>query len=137
MLKTYTLQGYRVLALAVKTFRRHHSWSHVQEMSRGGVEEGAQLLGLLVMQNRLKKETLRSIRILQQAKLLTVMVTGDNIQTAITVAKECEMIKKDRRVIQVEAEWVPASVNAVSHLQVVYSDPMAAPEFLSGTVSCL
>jgi magnesium-transporting ATPase (P-type) len=61
--------------------------------------------------------------------------TGDNLQTAITVAKDCQMIDRTQKIIQVEAFLVPASIYGAQHLKVVYKDPMAAPEFFSGTVS--
>lgn len=135
VLNAYTLQGYRVLALGSKTFGMRKNWSQILKMPRKEVEEDVELLGLLVMQNTLKKETFQSIRILHQARILTTMVTGDNLRTAITVAKECEMIEKEKRVIQIEAKWIPVSANSAAHLQVTYTDPLIAPEFLKGTVS--
>jgi magnesium-transporting ATPase (P-type) len=62
------------------------------------------------------------------------MVTGDNLQTAVTVAKDCEMIDHTQRIIQVEASIIPASIHGAQHLQVLYTDPLAAPEFINGTV---
>ena len=134
VLKHYTLQGYRVLAMASKTFSPHLTWTHIQRMSRDEVEASPELIGLIVLRNQLKKETLTSIRVLHQAKLKTVMVTGDNLQTAVAVAKDCQMIDKAQRVIQVEAKIVPASIHGAQHLQVLYNDPMAEPEFINGTV---
>lgn len=137
VLKHYTLQGYRVLAIAVKTLSPHFTWTHIQQMSREEVEVNPELIGLLVMRNQLKKETLPSIRVLHNAFIKTVMVTGDNLQTAITVAKECEMIDRVQRIIQVEASIIPASIHGAQHLKVVYNDPLANPEFLGGTVGQL
>jgi len=134
VLKHYTLQGYRVLALAVKTLSPHLTWTHIQRMSRDEVEINPELVGLLIMRNGLKKETLPSIRVLHDARLRTVMVTGDNLQTAVTVAKDCEMIDRTQRIIQVEAAIIPASIHGAQHLQVLYTDPLTAPEFINGTV---
>lgn len=103
-------------------------------MTRDEVEVNPEMIGLLVMRNQLKKETLPAIRILHEARIRTVMVTGDNLQTAITVAKECDMIDRIQRVIQVEAAIIPASIDGAQHLQVLYNDPLAPPEFLTGTV---
>ena len=100
VLKHYTLQGYRVLALAGKTLSPHLTWTHIQRMSRDEVEVSPELVGLLIMRNGLKKETLPSIRVLHDARLRTVMVTGDNLQTAITVVNDCERIDRIQRVIQ-------------------------------------
>ena len=103
-------------------------------MSRDEVEINPELVGLLIMRNGLKKETLPSIRVLHDARLRTVMVTGDNLQTAVTVAKDCEMIDRTQRIIQVEAAIIPASIHGAQHLPVLYTDPLAAPEFIYGTV---
>ena len=32
------------------------------------------------------------------------MVTGDNIQTAISIGRDCELVKPDQTIIRVEAE---------------------------------
>ncbi|KZS00175.1 Cation-transporting ATPase [Daphnia magna] len=106
-------------------------------MTRDEVEANPELIGLLVMRNQLKKETIPAIRILHEAHIRTVMVTGDNLQTAVTVAKDCDMIDRVQRVIQVEATIVPASIHGAQHLQVLYNDPLATPEFIAGTVRCL
>ena len=78
-MKHYTIQGYRVLALAKKELNPHFSWSHVTKMSRNEVELHPELIGLLVVQNQLKKETTPSIRILHEAQIKTIMVTGNAI----------------------------------------------------------
>lgn len=43
--------------------------------------------------SRIKPETKGVIRQLNSANLRTIMITGDNINTAISVAKECGMVK--------------------------------------------
>jgi len=106
-------------------------------MSREEVESNPELIGLLIMRNQLKKETTTAIKVLHQAALKTIMVTGDNLQTAVAVAKECQMIDKTHRVIQVEAKIVPASIHGAQHLQVLYNDPMSEPEFIGQTVSLI
>lgn len=108
-------------------------------MSREELESNPELIGLLVMQNPLKKETNSSIQLLHKAALKTIMVTGDNLQTAIAVAKECHMIEKSKRVIQVVAELTSASIHGTRQIQVFYNDLMAASsnsmieETVSGT----
>ena len=164
VLKHYTIQGYRVLALAKKDFSPHLSWEHVCALSREELEHHVQLVGLLIVRNQLKKETLPTLRVLHEARIKTVMITGnpteyssvnvsiildalrvkknyrsgDNLQTAITVAKDCMMIDPPtKRIIQVCASFVPYSINGVQHLEVTYKDPMVAPEFFKGTVTKL
>jgi magnesium-transporting ATPase (P-type) len=124
VLKHYTTQGYRVIALAAKTMNPQITWTRIQKMTRNEVEANLELTGLLVMWNQLKKETIPAIRILKEAHIGTVMVTGDNLETAVTVAKDCQMIDKAQRVIQVEVTIIPASNHGAQHLQVLYNDPL-------------
>ncbi|XP_054556429.1 probable cation-transporting ATPase 13A5 isoform X2 [Talpa occidentalis] len=112
-LRNYTLQGFRVIALAHKILKMG-KLSEVACLVREMVESELTFLGLLIMENRLKKETKPILKELREAHIRTVMITGDNLQTAITVAKNSEMIPQGSQVILVEAnepgEYAPASV---------------------------
>ncbi|XP_036099133.1 probable cation-transporting ATPase 13A5 [Molossus molossus] len=112
-LRSHTMQGFRVIALAHKALSMG-KLSEVESLSRETVESELTFLGLLIMENRLKKETKPVLEELREACIKTVMITGDNLQTAITVAKNAEMIPQGSQVILVEAnepeEFVPASV---------------------------
>ena len=44
-------------------------------------------MGFLIMQNKLKPATTAIIDKLQEAHIRTIMVTGDNVLTAISVAR--------------------------------------------------
>jgi len=55
------------------------------------------------MENRLKPETCSVINRLVAANVRTIMCTGDNILTALSVARDCDMINEDDRVIIIEA----------------------------------
>ncbi|XP_057596159.1 probable cation-transporting ATPase 13A5 [Hippopotamus amphibius kiboko] len=112
-LRNYTMQGFRVIALAHKVLKMG-KLSEVESLTREKVESELTFLGLLIMENRLKKETKPVLKELSEACIRTVMITGDNLQTAVTVAKNSEMIPRGSRVILVEAnepeDFVPASV---------------------------
>ncbi|XP_038318756.1 probable cation-transporting ATPase 13A5 isoform X2 [Canis lupus familiaris] len=112
-LRSYTIQGFRVIALAHKALKIE-KLSEVQNLAREKVESELTFLGLLIMENRLKKETKPVLKELSEAHIRMVMITGDNLQTAITVAKNSEMIPRGSQVILVEAnepeDFVPASV---------------------------
>jgi len=56
-------------------------------IDREDVEKDLNFLGLLVMQNRLKPETADVIKNLNDCEVRIVMATGDNILTAISVAR--------------------------------------------------
>lgn len=104
VLEEYTQQGYRVLAVGTKTLSG--SYVKIQRMQREDVECALQFIGLVIMENRLKAETTGVIRELRSAHIRTIMVTGDNIQTAMSVARDCEMIPTCRSIIVVHG--VPA-----------------------------
>ena len=80
-------------------------------MTTSEVENDLEFLGLIVLENRIKKETKPVIKQLQNAKLRTIMVTGDHIQTAVSVAKECKMIPSKSQVIFVTAGEHPEEAN--------------------------
>ncbi|XP_037129788.1 cation-transporting ATPase 13A2 isoform X1 [Syngnathus acus] len=96
----FSSEGLRVLALSYKPMDTSTDLSATE---RGEVEKDMQFLGLLMMKNLVKPESADVIRTLSLAKLRTVMVTGDNIRTAINVAQSCGMVRADERVIFVEA----------------------------------
>ena len=47
------------------------------------------------MQNKLKPATTGAIKVLNEANVRTIMATGDNVLTAISVARECQIIQSD------------------------------------------
>nr|XP_016854841.1 PREDICTED: probable cation-transporting ATPase 13A5 [Anolis carolinensis] len=101
-LKSFTAQGFRVIALAHKALSLDAGHS-LRDLDRDKVESGLTFLGLLVMENRLKGETRPVLEELREARIRTVMVTGDNLETAITVGRNSGMIPSGDRVILVEA----------------------------------
>jgi cation-transporting ATPase 13A3/4/5 len=65
-------------------------------MGRDEVEKNLNFLGFLIMQNKLKGATVKSIFELNEADIRTVMATGDNMLTAISVARKCGIIKEEQ-----------------------------------------
>jgi len=90
ILSKYTTKGFRVLALSAKLLKMDYLQS--QKIERNNVESSMILLGLLIVQNKLKQNTTNSIEKLANSNLRMVMATGDNLLTAISVAKECNLI---------------------------------------------
>ncbi|KAH9508704.1 hypothetical protein Btru_049665, partial [Bulinus truncatus] len=103
VLHNYSVQGFRVIALSYRPMDPKITWHHVQRISRDKVEKDLLFLGLLVMQNQLKPQTTPVIRTLKEANIRTVMITGDMLQTAISVARNCRMVGKHDQVILVHA----------------------------------
>lgn len=90
VLGIYTECGYRVLALATKPLQMN--FLKAQKCQRDDVELDIEFLGLLVMQNKLKPVTVNIIQTLNEAKIRTIMATGDNVLTAISVGRECNIV---------------------------------------------
>ncbi|XP_070701334.1 polyamine-transporting ATPase 13A3-like [Pempheris klunzingeri] len=102
-LETYTRQGFRVIALAHQQLESKLSWHKVQSLSRDLIETNMEFLGLIIMQNKIKEETAGVLRELRQANIRSLMVTGDNMLTAISVARDCGMIRAHEKVIIADA----------------------------------
>uniref|UniRef100_A0A8C9WSR7 ATPase cation transporting 13A2 n=1 Tax=Sander lucioperca TaxID=283035 RepID=A0A8C9WSR7_SANLU len=99
-LHSFSSEGLRVLALAYKPVDGN---ADLRTIERGEVEKDMQFLGLMIMKNLVKPESAQVINMLRLAHLRTVMVTGDNILTAVNVAKSCGMVGFDDKVIFVNA----------------------------------
>ena len=56
-----------------------------------------EFLGFIILRNCLKEDTTEHIHTLQQSNLRCVMVTGDNVLTAVCVARECNILPANRR----------------------------------------
>uniref|UniRef100_A0A452HIJ8 Cation-transporting ATPase n=1 Tax=Gopherus agassizii TaxID=38772 RepID=A0A452HIJ8_9SAUR len=112
-LKVYTTQGFRVIALAHRALNMGKD-VELDNLEREEVESDLTFLGLLIMENRLKAETKPVLEELSTARIRSVMITGDNLQTAVTVAKNSGMISKTSKVILIEASEpegpTPASI---------------------------
>ncbi|XP_056128986.1 cation-transporting ATPase 13A2 isoform X2 [Lampris incognitus] len=100
ILRDFASDGFRVLALGFKPLNEK---TDLQALKRGAVEKEMQFLGLLVMKNQVKPESADVINTLSLANLRTVMVTGDNILTAVNVARSCGMVGSSEQVIFVHA----------------------------------
>ncbi|KAM7542994.1 hypothetical protein Aperf_G00000019280 [Anoplocephala perfoliata] len=101
VLLEYTREGYRVLALAWRPLRV--AYTRVMRLQRESIERQLHFLGLLVMENRLKPESAPVIKLLKSANIRPIMATGDNMLTALSVARDCEMIDESDRIIIVSA----------------------------------
>ncbi|XP_035583250.1 polyamine-transporting ATPase 13A2 isoform X6 [Zalophus californianus] len=102
-LQSYTAAGYRVVALAGKPLPVTPSLEAAQQLTRDAMERELSLLGLLVMRNLLKPQTTAVIQALRRTRIRTVMVTGDNLQTAVTVAQGCGMVGPQEHLIIIHA----------------------------------
>ena len=96
VLDNYSKNGFRVLALASRSLQI--SFKNVHKYEREVFEKDVFFTGFLIMENKLKTRTLEIIDILQEANVRTIMVTGDNALTAISVARQCHIVNPRQRV---------------------------------------
>uniref|UniRef100_A0ACB8EWZ2 Uncharacterized protein n=1 Tax=Sphaerodactylus townsendi TaxID=933632 RepID=A0ACB8EWZ2_9SAUR len=96
VLEKYTQQGLRVIALASRRLENKYTWHKIQH-------------------NKLKAETVPVLAELRRACIRPVMVTGDNLLTAVSVGRECGIIPAKGKVILTEAlpprDGQPATIN--------------------------
>ncbi|EGT45878.1 hypothetical protein CAEBREN_18457 [Caenorhabditis brenneri] len=91
----YAQRGFRLIAVASKNV--HMNFARALKTPRNVMESELEFLGLIVMENRLKPVTLSVINELSVANIRCVMVTGDNLLTAMSVARECGIIRPTKK----------------------------------------
>ena len=102
ILNIYTNKGYRVLGLAAKSININLKQSQI--LIREQVENNMIFLGFLIIENKLKEKTAEFIEKFDNADLGMIVVTGDNLRTAICVSKECNLIKQNQEMVICEIE---------------------------------
>lgn len=93
LLSYYTHRGFRVIACARKTIPKI-SWLKIQKMKRAEAESNLDFIGFIIFENKLKPTTSGVLEVLGKAGIRKLMCTGDNILTAISVARECNLIDR-------------------------------------------
>lgn len=96
LLSQYTHKGYRVIACATK-YKQKLNWMKVQKMTRAEAECSLEFVGFIIFENKLKPSTTGVIAELNQAGIRNIMCTGDNILTAVSVARECGLIEAEEQ----------------------------------------
>ncbi|KAI1289645.1 Polyamine-transporting ATPase 13A3 [Halotydeus destructor] len=102
VLESYARDGLRVIAAAHRVLE-DGDLKTILHMPREDLETEMTFDGFLIFANRLKDETGPALAELRSVDIRTIMATGDNMLTAVSVARNCGMIGEHDSVIQVEA----------------------------------
>ncbi|XP_037876977.1 polyamine-transporting ATPase 13A3 isoform X1 [Bombyx mori] len=102
VLASYAEKGYRVIAMSTRIMEA--TLKQIHKMTREEAERDLEFLGLVIMENRLKAATTGIIRELKEANIHVVMITGDNVHTAVSVAKECGILASGERIVQLSGD---------------------------------
>lgn len=90
-IKKTTDKGVRVLAFGTTTSKRNI--------------ERITLIGLVYIKDEVRPEAIEGLKLIQNAHINTVMITGDNADTAKAIGKEVGLIKETTDVILTSAEF--------------------------------
>lgn len=86
-------KGLRIIAFGVKQVGTY------QKAERVYLEKELEFLGFVAIADPLRKEIKESVEKARRAGIKTIMVTGDNELTALTIAKEAGIVQKNEDVI--------------------------------------
>jgi cation-transporting ATPase 13A3/4/5 len=86
-------EGCYVLAFAKKELPLNLTVDQARSMDRSSLERGAEFTGLCLFRNELKSDTADALQELRDGGCRLVMITGDNADTGIFVAKKAGMIR--------------------------------------------
>lgn len=89
LLHGYTHSGLRVIACAQRTLNKKED---VSKISREDAESNLEFAGFIIFENKLKPSTKKTLNELKKAAIRTIMCTGDNVLTAVSVGRDCELI---------------------------------------------
>ena len=107
VMNSYSNQGLRVFALSFKLLKMHYLQS--EKLSRESVEHDLIFLGFFIVKNKLRPRTKRTIDILTDVEITTLMSTGDNVFTAASVAKECHIVPDDQIIYHINVTPISGS----------------------------
>ncbi|CDW88269.1 atpase type 13a2 isoform 3 [Stylonychia lemnae] len=96
ILEDYTQRGYRVIALAYRQV--NIPTDDLLTITRDKVEDNLTFVGFLIMQNKLKAATIPTLNILNKSKVRCIMATGDNMLTALSVGRKCQLLTEEETV---------------------------------------
>ena len=88
----YTSKGIRVLALATSNNRSITSFYNFC------------LVGIVLISDEVRSDAIEGVRLVKNAGIQTVMITGDNIDTALSIAKEVGIVDNEDDLVMTSEE---------------------------------
>ncbi len=99
----FAVKAYRTLLIAYADYSEDElqriqqaNNNFEKEADREALEKNLTLIGIYALQDPLRDEVIRSVRICHKAGINVRMVTGDNLDTAKAIAIEAGILKKDQ-----------------------------------------
>lgn len=99
----FAVKAYRTLLIAYADYTEDElqrlqqaNNNFEKEADREALERNLTLIGIYALQDPLRDEVIRSVRICHKAGINVRMVTGDNLDTAKAIAIEAGILKKDQ-----------------------------------------
>lgn len=87
--------GYYVLGIATKTIPLSEE-AKLVDMTRDQIEEGLSVCGLLLFRNEMKKDSPQAILELKEGGIRSVICTGDNALTGISIGRQCHIVTTEK-----------------------------------------
>ena len=78
--------------------------------------EGLTLLGFLFLKDEIRKEAYQGIELVKSAGIQTVMITGDNKETAVAIGKELGLITSSQDVVLTSTEFNQMTVEEIKEI---------------------
>ncbi|ORX93922.1 hypothetical protein K493DRAFT_374524 [Basidiobolus meristosporus CBS 931.73] len=111
----------------------------VRTLSREQLESNIDFMGLVLFKNMLKPDTKEAIAELKEGDTRTIMITGDTALTGIYIARACEMLPPNNRVLlgdinrDGEVVWSDVDTGAVADVEQALSEKATHPVELAVT----
>ena len=102
VLNIHTSKGDRALGLACKQINTNIL--NLDSIPREKLESDMYFLGFIIIRNKIKTNVKETIHLLNQADYKMIVSTGDNLLTAISVSKECELIPNDKIMYSIDID---------------------------------
>ena len=91
-INNYVSNGYRVIALATSNRVLNKEIDNLT------------YLGLIIIKDEVRKEAIEGLKLVSEAGIQTVMITGDNLKTAVSIGKEIGLIKSENDLVMTSEE---------------------------------